>query len=50
MSVPLRASDANGKSIRLWTARIRGTGERAEDPVLYINGGPGIATVDSVLI
>jgi pimeloyl-ACP methyl ester carboxylesterase len=40
----------DGKTIRLWTARIKGTGdERSEDPVLYINGGPGIATVDSML-
>ena len=49
VAVPLRAADPKGKSIRLWTARIRGTGERFEDPVLYINGGPGIATVDAIL-
>lgn len=49
VSVPLRAADPAGKSIRLWTARIRGTGKRSDDPVLYINGGPGIATVDSIL-
>lgn len=47
--VPLRAADPKGKSIRLWTARIRGTGARAKDPILYINGGPGIATVDAIL-
>lgn len=49
VSVPLRASEPNGRSIRLWTARIRGTGARSDDPVLYINGGPGIATVDAIL-
>lgn len=49
VAVSLRAADPQGKSIRLWTARIRGTGERSDDPVLYINGGPGIATVDSFL-
>src|SRR6187397_1765166 len=31
------------------TARIKATGpERRDDPVLYINGGPGIATVDAI--
>lgn len=49
VSVPLRADDPAGKSIRLWTARIRGKGNRTDDPVLYINGGPGIATVDAIL-
>ena len=49
VSVPLRTADPKGKSIRLWTARISGTGVRSGDPVLYINGGPGIATVDAIL-
>ncbi len=49
VTVPLRASEPNGKSIRLWTARISSVGERSDDPVLYINGGPGIATVDEIL-
>jgi pimeloyl-ACP methyl ester carboxylesterase len=49
VSVPLRAADPNGKSIRLWVARIAGFGQRSDDPVLYINGGPGIATVDAIL-
>src|SRR5688572_18363788 len=50
VAVPLDKNVANGKSIRLWTARIRATGTaRAEDPVLYINGGPGIATVEVIL-
>lgn len=49
-AVPLRHQSTDGKAIRLWTARVRGTGsERADDPVLYINGGPGVATVDSIL-
>ncbi|HET9811291.1 MAG TPA: alpha/beta fold hydrolase [Sphingomicrobium sp.] len=48
VAVPLNKS--GGKTIRLWTARIRATSEAPEaDPILYINGGPGIATVDSIL-
>ena len=40
----------DGKAIRLWTARVRATGtDRREDPILYINGGPGVATVDEIL-
>ena len=50
VTVPLRHDTADGKPIRLWTARVRGQGsERNDDPILYINGGPGIATVDSIL-
>lgn len=49
VSVPLRAAAPEGKSIRLWTARISAVGVKSEDPVLYINGGPGIATVDAFL-
>jgi pimeloyl-ACP methyl ester carboxylesterase len=49
VSVPLRAGDPNGKSIRLWIARLRGTGARSDDPIVYINGGPGTATVDAIL-
>jgi pimeloyl-ACP methyl ester carboxylesterase len=48
VSVPLRPG--SDRSIRLWVARIRATGPaRRADAVLYINGGPGIATVDSIL-
>lgn len=49
VSVPLRTADPQGKMIRLWTARISGQNKSAADPVLYINGGPGIATVDAML-
>lgn len=49
VSVPLRNRVPASKPIRLWTARIRALGAAAADPVVYINGGPGIATVDSVL-
>ncbi|SKB35602.1 alpha/beta fold hydrolase [Sphingopyxis flava] len=50
ISVPRDHGKTDGKSIRLWVARVRGTGTaRLADPVLYINGGPGIATVDSML-
>ncbi len=38
------------ETIRLWTARVRASEPGgSEDPVLYINGGPGIATIDSLL-
>lgn len=49
VSVPVRHAVPDGKFIRLWTARIRAIGPAAADPVLYINGGPGVATVDSIL-
>ena len=50
ITVPISHDQPNGKSIKLWTARVRGTGNKLDiDPVLYINGGPGIATVDSML-
>jgi pimeloyl-ACP methyl ester carboxylesterase len=50
IAVPLHHDVADSPSIRLWTARIRAKGpERWDDPVLYINGGPGIATVDVIL-
>lgn len=50
VAVPVRTAKPEGRSIRLWTARIRATGpDRLPDPVLYINGGPGIATVDEIL-
>ena len=38
----------DGRTIRLWTAVARATGPVAvQDPLLYIHGGPGIATVDA---
>ena len=48
--VTVPARQGAPKTIRLWTARIhaRGPAKRA-DPIIYINGGPGIATVDSIL-
>ena len=50
VTVPLRHEAVGGKSIRLWTARVGAAGAVSrDDPVLYINGGPGIATVDSIL-
>ena len=50
VAVPLRHESPNGKSIRLWTARIRASGStRLDDPILYINGGPGIATVEEIV-
>lgn len=50
VAVPLRKDAPDGESIRLWTARIRATGTApVDDPILYINGGPGIATVDAIL-
>ena len=48
VSVPLNGK--TGKTIRLWTARIHAdSASPATDAILYINGGPGVATVDSVL-
>jgi pimeloyl-ACP methyl ester carboxylesterase len=48
VAIPRDAS--SGKVIRLWTARVHATGSHKDaDPLLYINGGPGIATVDSVV-
>lgn len=49
ISVPLRQDAPGGKTIRLWTARIRTLGPARADPVVYINGGPGVATVNSIL-
>ncbi len=50
VAVPRRHGNSDGKSIRLWTARIKGSGRnKLEDPILYLNGGPGIATVDSIV-
>lgn len=50
VTVERRPASTDAKSILLWTARIGGTGpERRDDPILYINGGPGIATVDEIL-
>jgi hypothetical protein len=48
--VPLRTAEPDGKSIRLWTARIRATGPRSEIPCFTSMAGPGIATVDSILL
>lgn len=49
VSVPRDTATSDGKRIRLWTARVKATGPARPDPILYINGGPGIATVDSIL-
>jgi len=48
VSVPLNGK--NRKTIRLWTARIHADSpSTAKEAILYINGGPGVATVDSIL-
>lgn len=48
--VTVQAQDGDERTIRLWTARVSAIDPRQQaDPILYINGGPGIATVDSVL-
>ena len=49
VAVPRDPGQPDGKTLRLWTARIQATGTARPDPILYVNGGPGIATVDSVL-
>lgn len=48
ISVPRMPGDA--RTIKLWVARIKSTSAQPKpDALLYINGGPGVATVDSVL-
>ena len=48
--VAVPRAPGSARTIRLWTARARATGSSpASDPILYVNGGPGIATVDSIL-
>ena len=48
--VAVPRDSSGGKTIRLWTARVRATGPKSsDDALIYINGGPGIATMDSVL-
>lgn len=48
VSVPRSAEDPT--PIRLWVAVARASDPEAKDaPIVYINGGPGIATVDSVV-
>lgn len=49
IAVPRDAASPDAGTLRLWTARIRATGTPREDPVVYIQGGPGIATVDSMV-
>jgi pimeloyl-ACP methyl ester carboxylesterase len=47
--VSVRRDSRSRKTIRLWTARVRASGPaKKRDPILYINGGPGVATVDVV--
>ena len=46
--VPERFAQPDGKTLRLWVAIARATGPQAErqpDPLVYINGGPGVETV-----
>jgi len=48
VSVPLNGK--SDKTIKLWTARIHANNpSKAGDSILYVNGGPGVATVDSIL-
>lgn len=50
VTVPRSAETSEDRTLRLWVARIRGSGpDPRVEPVLYINGGPGIATVDSIV-
>lgn len=51
VTVARDAAEPGGKTVRLWTARIKALNRDAKrpDPILYINGGPGVATVDSIL-
>lgn len=48
VSVPRSADDPT--PIRIWVAVARASEPESKDPpIVYINGGPGIATVDSVV-
>ncbi|MGZ8336192.1 MAG: alpha/beta fold hydrolase [Allosphingosinicella sp.] len=50
VTVPLDAARPEQGSIRLWTARLRATGSLSEpDPIVYIQGGPGVASVDAIV-
>lgn len=50
VSVERHPEAPDGRTIRLFAARIRALGHGPlGDPVVYINGGPGIATVDSLV-
>ena len=48
VAVPRSSDDPT--PIRLWTAIGRASEPKAgEAPLIYLNGGPGIATVDSIV-
>ncbi len=48
VTVPRAANDP--KMIRLWVARVKANGpSKQPDPIIFINGGPGMATVDTLL-
>ena len=50
VTVPRSRNDPGAGTLRLWTARIHANSDTPrDDPVVYIHGGPGIATVDSML-
>ena len=49
VSVPRDHAAPDGPTLRLWTARLKAAGPAGPDAVLYIHGGPGIATVDALL-
>ena len=49
VTVPRDSARPSSPTIRLWTARIRASGTARRDPIVYLNGGPGIATVDAIL-
>lgn len=47
LSVPESRDRSNSRTLRLWVAIARADKpEKALDPILYIHGGPGLATVD----
>lgn len=51
VTVRREPSNPASKPLRLWAARVKAdqaTNEKP-DPILYIHGGPGIATVDAML-
>lgn len=48
LTVPESRERADARPLRLAVVRARATGKAVSDPILYLHGGPGIATLDVV--
>lgn len=49
ITVPRDHGTSGTRTLRLWAARIKATGTAKADPLLFINGGPGVETVGRLL-